>query len=229
MRKTIVIVGYGPGISTAVAEKFGKQGFEVAIIGRNADKLATGVKALEAKGITAQAFQAEAGKPESIRGAIAKISKSFGPIAAIEWTAYGNDGKDFLTADSGTLQGGFDVAVIGLMAAVQEALPDLRSTKGSVLVTNGAFGDPNPEADAMSVQFKSAGLAIANAAKAKLVGLLSVALKPEGVFVGEVTVAGLVKGTAWDHGNATIDPSTIANKFWDLHEQRKDIRARVNG
>ena len=36
MSKTIVVVGFGPGISTAVAEKFGAGGFSVALVARNA-------------------------------------------------------------------------------------------------------------------------------------------------------------------------------------------------
>ncbi len=35
MSKTIVVVGFGPGVSTAVAEKFGAAGFSVALVGRN--------------------------------------------------------------------------------------------------------------------------------------------------------------------------------------------------
>ena len=228
MRKTIVIVGYGPGISNAVAQKFGGAGFSVALIGRNAEKLAAGVQALEATGIAAASFVGEAGDPESIRGAIAKVRASFGPITAIQWSAYGTDGGDLLTAASGAIRSGFDVAVVGLLVAVQEALPDLRAAKGSILITNGAFGDPAPQADEAAVSFKSMGLAVANAAKAKLVGVLAQALKTDGVFVGEVMVSGLVKGTAWDHGNATIEPAAIANKFWELHEKRKEIRARVS-
>lgn len=43
MSKTIVIVGFGPSTSTAVAEKFGTEGFSVALVGRNKDRLAAGV------------------------------------------------------------------------------------------------------------------------------------------------------------------------------------------
>ena len=32
MSKTIVIVGYGPGVSSAVARKFGAAGFSVALV-----------------------------------------------------------------------------------------------------------------------------------------------------------------------------------------------------
>ena len=51
MSTTIVVCGFGPGISTAVAEKFGREGFSVALVARRKEKLDEGVKALEAKGI----------------------------------------------------------------------------------------------------------------------------------------------------------------------------------
>jgi hypothetical protein len=38
--------------------------------------------------------------------------------------------------------------------------------------------------------------------------------------VGEVVVLGMVKGTAFDQGNATLEPSAIADKFWELHQKR---------
>ena len=44
MSKTIVVVGFGPGISTAVADKFGAEGFSVALVARNEARLAAGRK-----------------------------------------------------------------------------------------------------------------------------------------------------------------------------------------
>jgi len=229
MAKTIVVVGFGPGISSAVAEKFGASGFSVALVARNEDKLAAGVKALKAKGIEAAAFAADAADPASIRAAVGKARAALGPIAAIHWNAYGSgDAGDVVTADPTTTRGVFDVAIVGLLAAVQEALPDLKAAKdGAVLITNGAFGDIDPKVDEFAVSAKYMGLALANAAKHKLVGLLAARLKGEGVHVGEVVVAGTIKGTAWDQGNATIEPSTVANEFWDLYEGRSKVRARV--
>jgi NAD(P)-dependent dehydrogenase (short-subunit alcohol dehydrogenase family) len=46
MSKTIVICGYGPGISAAVARRFGREGFQVALVARYAQRLAAGVAAL---------------------------------------------------------------------------------------------------------------------------------------------------------------------------------------
>jgi NAD(P)-dependent dehydrogenase (short-subunit alcohol dehydrogenase family) len=229
MAKTIVVVGFGPGISTAVAEKFGREGFAVALVARNAARLAEGVKALEAKGITAVACPADASDPASIRGAIAK-ARALGPLGALHWNAFdGGIAGDLLATDPAGMRGTFDVAVVGLLAAVQEALPDLKAAKdGAVLVTNGAFGENNPQIDALATRMKVMGLALANAAKHKLVGLLAQALKPSGVYVGEVMVAGLVKGTASDTGGATISATTIAEQFWSLYRARSDAHARVS-
>jgi hypothetical protein len=70
--------------------------------------------------------------------------------------------------------------------------------------------------------------ALANAAKHKLVGLLAQRLKGEGIYVGEVMVAGNIKGSAWDKGAATVDGSMVANKFWELYQARREVRARVS-
>jgi len=228
MGKTIVVVGFGPGISTAVAEKFGSSGFSVALIARSEAKLATGVEALKAKGIQAAAFAADAGDPAAIRAAIGKARAALGPITVLHWNG-GAAAGDFVTADVAAIRGVFDVAVVGLLAAIQESLPDLKQTKqGAVLVTNGAFGDLTPQADEYAVNLKAMGLALANTAKHKLVGLLAPRLKAEGVYVCEVMVAGAIKGTAWDQGNANLDGSTIASKFWELYQARTEVRARVS-
>ena len=228
MAKTIVTVGFGPGISTAVAEKFGAAGFNVALVGRSQERLDAGVAALKAKGIVAGAFTADAGEPASIKAAIGKARTQFGPITVVHWNAYGGaQAGDLIGADAAAVHGIFDVAVIGLLAAVEEALPDLKSaTDGAVLVTNGAFGDNNPQTDGYAVATKNMGIALANAAKHKLVGLLSERLKAEGVYVGEVMVAGGVKGTAWSPDSG-IDPADIAAKFWALYQGRSEIRDRI--
>lgn len=230
MTKTILIVGYGPGISSAVAEKFGREGYAVALVARNEARLTEGVASLEAKGIKAAAFPGDAGDAASMRAVVAKARATLGPIAVIEWTAYGagSTSGDVVTASTEDLKGLFDVAIFGLMTTIQAALPDLKETKGALLITNGALGEISAEADQWAVGGQAMGLALANAAKQKLVGILAQRLKADGIYVGEVTVAGQVKGTAWDSGKATIEPSTIADAFWKLLQARADVRARIS-
>jgi NAD(P)-dependent dehydrogenase (short-subunit alcohol dehydrogenase family) len=73
MSKIIAIVGFGPGTSIAVAQKFGAEGFSLALVGRNEERLAASVSALRAGGATAFGFPADAGDPASIRAAIVNI------------------------------------------------------------------------------------------------------------------------------------------------------------
>ena len=82
-------------------------------------------------------------------------------------------------------------------------------------MTNGGLGSVDAKVDAAGVQFNAMGLSVVNAAKNKLVGLLSQKLAPDKIDVGQVTVLGSVKGTAFDDGRATLEPATVAGKFWD--------------
>lgn len=229
MSNTIVVVGFGPGVSSAVARKFGAQGFSVALVGRNHDRLAAGVADLERLGVRAAPFQADAGDPAAIRTAIAAARIALGSITVLHWNAFGGaEVGDLAAASPWAVRSVFDVAVVGLLAGVQEALDDLKiEGKGAVLVTNGAFGELNPSIDKMATMLKLGGVALANAAKAKLVGLLAERLTGDGVYVGEVTIAGSVAGTPTDASGA-IDPTRIAEAFWKLYQARAEVRSRVS-
>jgi NAD(P)-dependent dehydrogenase (short-subunit alcohol dehydrogenase family) len=231
MSKTIIVAGYGPGISKAVAEKFGAEGFSVALVGRSADKLAAGVKALEAKGVKAAAVTADLGDPEGAREAVKKARAALGPITVLEWTAYNGGAGDLTTADAAAIRASLDAGITGFLAAVQEALPDLRKRKdaadAAILVTNGGLGYANPQMDAAGVQWNAMGLSVVNAAKNKLVGLLSQKLAPDKIFVGQVMVLGSIKGSAFDSGQATTEAATVAGKFWDLYQARGEIRVEI--
>lgn len=228
MAKTIIVGGYGPGISSAVAEKFGSQGFSVALVARSADKLEAGVKALEAKGIQAAAFPTDLGDEAAVRALIGKVRQKLGPISVLQWTAYANGAGDLLTAKGAEIRGVLDVAITGLLAAIQESLPDLRGQKdAAILVTNGGLGYFDPQVDAMAVQWNAMGLSIANSAKHKLVGMLAQKLKPEGIYVGEVMVLGTVKGTPFDQGNATLEGAAVADQFWQLYSARSETSVKI--
>lgn len=221
MPKTIIICGYGPGISNAMANRFGAEGFQVALVARSADKLEKARADLQAKGMKAAAFPADLSNPNAAKELVQRVRNEFGPISAIHWNAYAGAAGDVLTAEITALYTVFDVAVTSLIVIVQQALSDLTAAKGAVLVTNGLLGLFDPKVDAMAVQWNSMGLAIANSAKHKLVCLLSEKLRADEITVGEVMVGGLVKGTPWDAGNATIDPRSVADKFWAIYSGRE--------
>ena len=219
MSKTIVVCGHGPGISDAVAHKFGKEGFSVAIVARNKERLSAAAAKLEQAGVKAKAFTADLSDPEAVRGVV-KAARELGPIACLHWNAYGGKAGDLTTAPTAELREALDISVHGLLAGLQEALPDLKAAKGSLLVTGGGLAFYDAKVDAMACEWGAMGLAVGKAAQHKVVGLLAKRLEKDSVYVGEVVVLGMVKGTAFDHGNATLEPADIANKFWELQQAR---------
>lgn len=134
---------------------------------------------------------------------------------------------DVITATPDELRAIFDVPIVGLVSALQAALPDLEAQKGSLLVTNGGLGFFHPEVDKLGASWNAMGLSIANSAKHKLVRLLAQKLPERGVYVGEVVITGLVKGTAFDQGNATIEPASVAEAFWKLHNERDQVSVTI--
>jgi NADP-dependent 3-hydroxy acid dehydrogenase YdfG len=220
MAGTIVVCGHGPGISDAVARRFGREGYRVAIVARNAERLDGAARALANDNISAKAFRCDLSDPDAVKNMIGEVHSSLGPISVLHWNAYGGGAGDLKTSSTNELRAVLNVTVHGLVAAMQASLPDLKAQKGALLVTGGGFAFYDPNVDAAATQFGAAGLAIGKAAQHKTVGLLSKALQSDGVYVGEVVVTGLVKGTAFDSGNATLEPSTIAERFWQLYQAR---------
>jgi NAD(P)-dependent dehydrogenase (short-subunit alcohol dehydrogenase family) len=229
MTKTILVCGYGPGISSAVAERFGAEGFSVALAARNGDRLGAGVKALEAKGIRAAGFPIDLADPAAARTLPGKVREKLGPVTVVDWNPYSGGAGDLLTADPGAIRGVLDIAITSLLVVVQAALPDLKQQKeGALLIINGGFGYFDPQMDAAGVQFNAMGISVANAAKHKLAGLLAKKLEPDGVYVGEAMVLGTIKGSAFDGGQPnTIPPSKVADKLWDLYRARARVTVEI--
>jgi NAD(P)-dependent dehydrogenase (short-subunit alcohol dehydrogenase family) len=228
MSKVIVVVGFGPGTATSVAERFGDEGFSIALVGRNDERLAAGVSALSARHIAAFGFRADAADPASIRTGLQNIRSQMGPITILHWNAYGAEAGDLLTADPKALQRDLDVSVFALLAAANEVRADLKAANdGAILVSTGGFGEVSPESDQAATAVHMMGLALSSAAKHKLVGLLAESLEADGIYVGEVMTFSTIQGTPGEVPANSVHPSVIAGKFWELYRSRTEIRATV--
>lgn len=228
MKGTIIVCGHGPGISDAVARRFGKEGFSVALVARSEDRLAKAAASLAESGVTAKPFACDLGDPEAVRAMVRDVHDSLGAISVVHWNAFRGGAGDLTTSTTADLRAVLDVGVHGMIAAIQESLSDLRASKGAVLVTGGGLALYSPQVDGMAVGWGAMGLAVSKAAQHKIVGMLHQKLAPEGVYVGEVVVLGMVKGTAFDSGNATIEPSAVADQFWSLTQSRKESSVNLS-
>jgi len=88
------------------------------------------------------------------------------------------------------------------------------------------LGEHTSQADGFAKLLGNDGVALENAAKSKLVGILAERLREFDIYVGEITIAGSVAGTATASPTA-IEPTTIADTFWSLTRTRETTRVRV--
>jgi NAD(P)-dependent dehydrogenase (short-subunit alcohol dehydrogenase family) len=228
MTKTIVICGYGKGISAAVAERFGREGFNVALVARSAEHIAREAARLESQGIRAAGIPADLTDRAQVSAMIDRVRSEFGGITVLHWNAYSGEAGDLIVADTASIHAVLELPVTALINCVQAALPELSSQRNAaILVTNGGLGLNETGADSLAVSVDAMGLALANAAKHKLVRLLSHKLKAAGIYVGEVMVLATVKGTSWDDGTAKLDASTVADAFYDLFTARTEMSRQI--
>ncbi|MFD0362100.1 SDR family NAD(P)-dependent oxidoreductase [Nocardia sp. GCM10030253] len=80
MTKTIAIFGFGPGLGMGTGRRFGREGFRVAVIGRNPDKAKQHVEELAAEGIEAAAFPADLTDEAQLRRVVDDVTSRFGQI-----------------------------------------------------------------------------------------------------------------------------------------------------
>ncbi|KAJ3117709.1 hypothetical protein HDU96_005839 [Phlyctochytrium bullatum] len=225
MSKVIVVAGYGPGISNGVAAKFSKT-HKVALLARTQEKLDKAAKDLSASGATVKGFAVDLSDPTAVKKTISDIRTSFGTIDILFWNP-SPAGALLLNSTPEQLHSSFNLQVVSLVAAVQAALDDLKANKGAVLVTGGGLSLENEYVVKTTVEWNFSTTVSGKAAQRKTVNLLNEELKSHGVYAGEVTVLGAVKGTPFDNGSATITSEAVAEKFNELYTKRDKVFDQV--
>ena len=78
--KTVVITGGGRGIGRAMAERFGREGAQVALLDVSAADLETTRAALEAAGVTARSYEVNVAVEDQVIAAMDRIMTDFGRL-----------------------------------------------------------------------------------------------------------------------------------------------------
>ncbi|MFN0048945.1 MAG: SDR family NAD(P)-dependent oxidoreductase [Cytophagales bacterium] len=210
MSKNILIVGMGPGLSLGIAEKFGKEGFQIGMISRSEAKLAGFKMHLQSLGVNSAFAVADVSDTNQLLNAIRNIKTQIGKIDILQYNAVDARMKFLMDETVEDLANGFKISVGNAYAAAKELLPDLKEAKGSILFTGGGSANfPNPA---------MASISLGKAGIKNLTYQLSQVLKPIGVFVGTVTIGGWITPESETHS-----PKILAEKFWELNEKRSQI------
>lgn len=205
--KLLTIVGMGPGNSHAAAVKFGKEGYRVAMIGRNTARHETYRKLLAEDGIESDSFEGDAGNENSLTLAFDKLHGNLGMTDVLLYNVFTFRDCPPTALKLTSLVEDFKSNVGGGLISANLVLPGmLEKGRGTILYTGGGLAfEPMP-------QYSS--LALGKAALRNLSFSLYAELKPKNIHVATVTICGFVKpGTK-------ITPEIVAEAFWKLHNQK---------
>lgn len=210
MEKNLLIIGMGPGLSLGVAEKFGKEGFKVGMVSRNAEKLQGFQNQLTQLGIESAFAVADVGNTAEMLQALAHLQKALGPVTVLLYNAVDYRMSHLLSETADSLTEGFRISVANAFEASKFLLPDLKAHQGTILFTGGASGS-HPSPDMASISLGKAGIR-------NLALQLHQVLQAENVFVGTLTISGWIQPDSTTHS-----PKILAEKFWELHTHRNQV------
>ncbi|MGO4569592.1 SDR family NAD(P)-dependent oxidoreductase [Rhizobium sp. 2YAF20] len=203
--KTFLSIGSGPGIGTATAERFAREGYRVVLTSRDPAKLAGRVAQLESNGYTVAAKAVDAGDLASISTLIKETEAEFGAINVLHFNSASMHSATIETQPADTFVPDLTVNIGAPLVAIQDVSRGmLQRGEGTILLTGGMFG-VTPHPDYLSLSIGKAGI------RSLTHGLFD-SFKDRGVHVAMVNVATLVAPDSPEaHG--------IAEAFWNLHAE----------
>jgi short-subunit dehydrogenase len=211
---TIAVIGAGPGLGAAVARRFGREGFAVALVARDPERTKALAADLTDQGVTAQGFAADVRDPEALAAALDAAHTGLGPIEVLQYSP--SPHRDFmlpvLETGHADLVGPIEFSVYGSVAAVRQVLPGMRALgRGTILLVNGGTAVvPHPD---------RAGTSIAFAAESAYGHMLHDSLAAEGIHVAQLVVPGAIVP-----GHHRKDPAVLADTLWGIHRDRHGFR-----
>lgn len=145
-KKTVIVTGASKGIGAAIAKHFGKEGANVVVNYSSSKAEADKVVEEINKDGKAIAIQANISKPAEIKKLFAETKKAFGDLDIL----INNAGiYEFVPLEKITVEHFhklFDLNVLGLLLASQEALKYFKSSGGSIInISSVVSTTPFPE------------------------------------------------------------------------------------
>lgn len=213
MSSLCTIVGMGAGVSMAVAKRFGREGFRIAMIARRESALQKHVQQLQALNIESVPFVADIADFSALKIAFDSLRSSLGEPNVLVYNAAVIRQSVASELSPLQLENDFRVNVSGALMAAQQVIPAMKARKqGTIIFTGGGLAlEPYP---------MYTSLAIGKAGIRSLALSLHSELAASGIHVATVTICGFVQPST------PFDPDLIAEEYWRLHTQPAGKRQR---
>ena len=207
-RPLCIVAAAGPGMGVAIARRFAREGFDLALLARDAGSLSALEQDLRQLGGGVHGYAVDLCNVPAVRAVFAAIQERQGAAAVLVYNGGSWHEVPAMQMDPALFSRDLMLCVTGALVCAQAVYPGMKAAgRGTVLFTGGglalypAYGAGNSSLTAGKSGLRGFAFALAKE------------LAPEGIHVGTVTIAGAVKpGTAFD-------PDAIAERYWVLHQE----------
>ena len=224
-----LVTGVGPGTGTALARRFANGGYRVAMLARNAARLA----GLQSELPGSRAFACDVGDPATLAHALDDVRRTLGHPTVVIHNAVSGSFGTFLALDPGDLERNFRVNVLALLHLARALVPDMITRGRGALVVTG-------NTSALRGKPSFAGFAPTKAAQRILAEAIAREVGPRGVHVAYVVIDAVIdvpwtRQTFADRPDEFfIQPRAIADEIWHVvHQDRSawsfDVQVRPFG
>jgi len=200
-RPVLLVVAAGPGIGAAVAHRFGRGGYDVALLARGAERLAALGRDLDAAGIASRWAAVDITDPEAVTEAVTGIGEQTGRIDVLHFNPSVFREKDPLHLTAAELLEDVHLGAGSLLTVVQAGRPFMRS--GARVLATGSMAADLP-------WHRAASLGVQKAALRNLVRSLDATLSEDGIRAATLTVHGTL------NESAAFAPERVADALFDV-------------
>ncbi|HVW44851.1 MAG TPA: SDR family NAD(P)-dependent oxidoreductase [Amycolatopsis sp.] len=227
---TLAIFGAGPGLGLSTARRFGKQGYEVALVARREDRLRSFVNELTDDGIAARFVAADV----SDRAGHQRLVERLGPVDAAVINGFADPEaiRPVRDIDVESMSTVLDGAVLGPLSLTRLLLPGMLA-RGDGAIVYGFGGSARVPLPPL------AGAGAAQAALRNYALALNLDLAASGVYIGALTIGALIERSDAERTFDTdalarrgfeperVDPDTLADLVWTMCTERDTAERTV--
>ncbi|WBB61741.1 SDR family NAD(P)-dependent oxidoreductase [Streptomyces sp. WMMC500] len=211
---TFALVGAGSGLGLATARRFGREGFDIALVSRSQDRLAGLVAELDRDGVRARGFAADVRDHRALTAALDAAAVTLGAIEVLQYSPLPRADfmKPVLDTTAADLDAPLDFSAKGPVTSVNAVLPGMRDLgRGTLLFVNGGTAvRPHPD---------RAGTSMAFAAESAYAAMLHEVLAPENIHAAQLVIPGAISPDA-EHSS----PAVLAERLYAIHTERGAFR-----
>ena len=216
--RVAAVLGIGSGLGAAVARRFAREGYAVALMARREESLAPVRDEIEGEGGTALPVPTDATDPASVASAFGRVRDELGEPEVFVYNAGAFKTGGILDLLPEDFDACFKANCAGAFYAARQVLPAMVETgRGTVLLTGATA--------ALRGSARFSALAVGKFGLRALAQSMAREFGPQGIHVSHVVIDGQIdtprvrEMSPGREDHTMLSPDAIAETYWQLHSQ----------